>query len=98
MVHFPIPDGRRSKRSTTRTKVKLVINTKGDKTILPCLIVDRSQEGFRLRGDFSLTRGQLIEIILDDKPLQPVCCKVIWVGEAGSPQAGEAGVLVRSDN
>jgi hypothetical protein len=92
-VHgFPIPDGRRFKRIATKTRAKLVINTRGNETMLPCLIVDRSQDGFRLRGSFRLTRGQLVEIILDDKPLQPVRCKVIWIGEAGSQQAGEAGL------
>jgi hypothetical protein len=34
--------------------------------MFPCLIVDRSEEGFRLRGNFSLKRGQLIELVLDD--------------------------------
>ena len=30
-----------------------------------CLIVDRSQDGFRLKGDFRLRRGQLVELVLD---------------------------------
>jgi hypothetical protein len=59
--------------------------------MFPCLIVDRSQEGFRLRGDFRLRRGQLVELVVDD-PLDSVRCEVIWIGKAGSKQAGEAGL------
>ena len=60
--------------------------------MLPCLIVDRSQEGFRLRGSFKLKRGQLVELIVQDDPVDSVRCEVIWIGGAGSEQAGEAGV------
>ena len=59
--------------------------------MLPCLIVDRSQEGFRLRGSFRLRCGQLVELVLDD-PVDSVRCEVIWVGRAGSQQEGQAGV------
>ncbi len=52
--------------------------------MFPCLIVDRSQEGFRLRGNFSLRRGQIVELIADD-PEDSVRCEVIWVGRAPSP-------------
>ena len=57
--------------------------------MLPCLIVDKSQEGFRLRGNFNLRRGQLVELVVDD--MNSVRCEVIWIGKAGSEQAGEAG-------
>ncbi len=57
----------------------------------PCLIVDRSQEGFRLRRDFRLRRGQLVELLVDD-PVDSVRCEVIWIGKAGSEQAGEVGL------
>jgi hypothetical protein len=59
--------------------------------MFPCLIIDRSQEGFRLRGNFSLKRGQIVELIADD-PEDSVRCEVIWVGRAGSQQEGQAGV------
>jgi len=62
----------------------------------PCLIVDRSQEGFRLRCDFRLRRGQLVELVVDD-PVNSVRCEVIWIGSAGSQQAGEAGLHARSE-
>jgi hypothetical protein len=59
--------------------------------MVPCLVVDRSQEGFRLRGDFRLRRGQLVELVVDD-PVDSVRCEVIWIGRAGSEQAGQAGL------
>lgn len=62
---------------------KLVINTGEKQTTVPCLIVDRSQEGVRLRGEFRLTRGQLVEIIVDDRHAEPVRCEVMWIGKAG---------------
>jgi hypothetical protein len=59
--------------------------------MLPCLIVDSSKQGFRLRGEFRLRRGQLVEVIVDD-PVDSVPCEVIWIGKAGSKQEGEAGL------
>ena len=59
--------------------------------MFPCLIVDRSQKGFRLRGSFKLRHGQLVELVVDD-PVDSVPCEVIWVGRAGSQQEGQAGV------
>jgi hypothetical protein len=59
--------------------------------MFPCLIVDRSHEGFRLRGNFRLRRGQIVELIADD-PVDSVRCEVIWIGRAGSQQEGQVGV------
>jgi hypothetical protein len=61
--------------------------------MFPCLIVDKSREGFRLRGNFSLRRGQIVELIADD-PEDSVRCEVIWVGKAASEQGGQAGVQI----
>ena len=60
--------------------------------MLPCLIIDVSQEGFRLRGDIKLRRGQLVELIKEDFPLNSLLCEVIWTGKAGSGHEGEAGL------
>jgi hypothetical protein len=61
--------------------------------MFPCLIVDRSQEGFRLRGSFRLKRGQIVELVLDD-PVDSTRCEVIWVGKEGSEWGGEAGLQI----
>jgi hypothetical protein len=61
--------------------------------MLPCLIVDRSPEGFRLRGNFRLKRGQIVELVADD-PVDSVRCEVISVGKG--EKAGEVGLQARS--
>ena len=93
MPSSPIPEGRRSKRVPTRNRANLAISSAGEhQTLFPCLIVDVSQEGFRLRGDFKLTRGQLVELIAEDVPLNSLLCEVIWTGKSGSGHEGEAGL------
>jgi hypothetical protein len=87
----PIPEGRRSKRVAGKKPARLVINLSGVQKMLPCIVIDRSQAGFRLRGDFRLRRGQFVELVLDD-PMVSVRCEVIWVGKAGSGHEGEAGL------
>jgi hypothetical protein len=88
-----IPDGRRSKRIATEKRLGFVINLGGVPRLLPCLIVDRSEEGFRLQGSFRLKRGQLVEVITEeDAPVDAVLCQVIWIGKAGSKQGGEMGL------
>jgi hypothetical protein len=88
---IPIPGGRRSKRIVLKKPARLVISLDGVQRLVPCLIVDRSQEGFRLRGNFKLKRGQLVELVVDD-PVDSVPCEIIWIGKAGSEQAGQAGL------
>ena len=55
----------------------------------PCLILDSSQNGFRLRGAVRLRRGQVVEVILDEDAVK---CVVVWVGKAGEKNQGEAGL------
>ena len=93
MPSVPIPGGRRSKRVVTKKRASLVINLRGVQKMFPCLIVDRSEEGFRLRGNFRLKRGQLIELVLDD-PVDSLRCEVIWTGKAESEQVVEAGLQI----
>ena len=87
----PIPKARRSKRIATKERANLVFDRSGGQKMFPCLIVDRSQEGFRLRGSFRLKRGQLVELVLDD-PVDSIRCEVKWIGKGGLEQAGEVGL------
>jgi len=87
----PIPKARRSKRIATKERANLVFDRSGGQKMFPCLIVDRSQEGFRCRGSFRLKRGQLVELVLDD-PVDSIRCEVIWIGKGGLEQAGEVGL------
>jgi len=82
---------RRSNRIVTKKRASLVITLSGVQKMFPCLIVDRSQEGFRLRGNFRLRRGQLVELVLDDA-VDSLRCEVIWVGQPESQQVGEVGL------
>jgi hypothetical protein len=95
MLSFPVPKARRSKRTALKRRASLVINLDRNQRRLPCLILDSSKEGFRLRGSFQLKRGQVVELILDEDPPGSERCSVVWVGEAGSKQEGEVGLETR---
>jgi hypothetical protein len=92
MPSVPVPEGRRSKRVMSKRRASLVINLDRNQKRLPCLILDSSKEGFRLRGSFHVRRGQVVEIVLDEDPLRSLRCSVVWVGKAGSKREGEAGL------
>ena len=85
---MPVPERRYSKRAPCKQRASLILDFKRQ----VCLVLDSSKNGFRLRGNFRLRRGQVVEIILDDDPLNPVRCSVVWVGKPGSKQEGEAGL------
>jgi len=89
---MPISERRYSKRSPCRQRASLVVNLEENQRRFPCLVLDSSEQGFRLRGSFRLRRGQVVEIILDEDPLNPVRCNVVWVGKAGSKREGEVGL------
>jgi hypothetical protein len=95
---FPSPENRRSKRIVLKKKgASLVVDLERIPKRLPCLIVDSSPEGFRLMGTFLLRRGQVVEIIPDEDPLNVSRCHVIWIGKPGSKQEGQVGLrLVNS--
>jgi len=92
MPSSPVPEGRRPKRTAARARASLIINVNQSQKRFPCLVIDHSKEGFRLRGGFQLRRGQVVEVILDEDPLSAVRCSVIWVGKPGSGHEGEAGL------
>jgi hypothetical protein len=92
MPSSPVPERRRLKRLMSKVRASLVINLERKPERLPCLVLDSSKEGFRLRGSFHVRRGQLVEIILDENPVRAVRCNVAWVGKPGSKQEGEMGL------
>jgi hypothetical protein len=92
MPGFSVPQGRRSRRAVAKTPASLVIHLDRTPKRLPCLVIDSSKEGFRLRGSFDLGRGQVVELILDEDMPSPERCKVVWVGKAGSKRGGELGL------
>jgi len=92
MLSFSVPQGRRSKRVVSKKRASLVINLDRKPKRLPCLVLDSSKEGFRLRGSFHLRRGHVVELVLEEDPLHPERCSVIWVGKTGTKQEGEVGL------
>jgi len=89
---MPVPERRYLKRSPCKQGANLIVNLDRIPKRLPCLVLDSSTRGFRLRGSFHLKRGQIVEIILDEAPLNAVRCQVVWVGKPGSKQEGEIGL------
>jgi hypothetical protein len=83
---------RSSERHPAKKHGSLIINLERHLQRLPCLILDFSRGGFRVRGSFRLKRGHIVEVIPDDDPLSVVKCSVVWVGRTGSAQQGEAGL------
>jgi PilZ domain len=92
MVSFPVPRGRRLKRTAVKKRASLVFNLDRGETRVPCLVVDVSEHGFRLHGRFRLRRGQTVELILDEDPLSAVRCNVVWVGKPNTKLEGEIGL------
>ena len=70
----------------------MVKNASGQQQRHPCLIIDASRRGFRLRVSIPLRRGRIVEVVSDDDPSTSVPCRVIWVGREGSKQEGEVGL------
>jgi hypothetical protein len=94
---FPIPEGRRLKRVALKKRASLVAKLGRQEERIPCLILDSSQDGFRLRGTARLRRGQVVEVILDEDPLDQVRCSVVWVGKPGSKHEGEMGLQITGE-
>jgi hypothetical protein len=93
MPSLPVVKARRSKRVVSKRRASLVINLDRKPKRLPCLVLDSSKEGFRLRGSFHIIRrGQVVELTLDEEMPNPRRCSVVWVGKAGSKQEGEVGL------
>jgi hypothetical protein len=93
MPSFRVPQ-RRSMRVMSKRRASLVINLDRKPQRLPCLVLDSSKEGFRLRGSLDLRRGQVVELILDEDIPNSQRCSVVWVGKAGSKQEGEIGLEI----
>ena len=96
MPTFRIPEGQRLKRTAVKKRASLVAKHGRQLERIPCLILDSSPGGFRLRGTARLRRGQVVEVILDEDPSNVVHCSVIWVGKPGSKNEGEVGLQAES--
>ena len=82
----------RSKRLVTKARGSVVVDLASHPKRIPCLILDRSREGFRVRLSCRLRRGQVVEVVSDNDPLHAIPCSVVWVGKPGSKQEAEVGL------
>ena len=83
---------RKSNRLASKRRASLVINLHRNPERVPCLLLDSSREGYRVRGSFRVRPGQVVELILDESLSSCPRCRVVWVGKAGSKQEGEVGL------
>jgi hypothetical protein len=86
---------RRCQRIAETRRASVIVDLASHPKRIPCLIVDSSPQGFRVRISSRLRRGQAVEVIPNDDPLDAVHCSVVWVGKPGSKQQGEAGLQTR---
>lgn len=89
---FSFRDRRRLKRDVLKKRGSLILHVGGKEERNPCIVLDNSQEGYRVRGAFRLKRGQVVQLVLDEDPFNTLRCKVVWAGKPGSKQEGEAGL------
>lgn len=87
-----IPERRRLKRTPLKKRASLIVKHGRQSERIPCLILDSSQDGFKIGGASRLKRGEHVELILDEYTSNTVSCRVMWVGKPGSKQGGEAGL------
>lgn len=81
MPSFLASEQRRSKKIVTKKRGSVLVNLKGRVERFPCIVIDGSEDGLRLRGSFHLRRGQGVEVTFDDE-LMTVRCRVRWVRES----------------
>ncbi len=55
-------------------------------------MVDFSELGIRIDTDSALALGQMIEVKFGQEAQRGTPCRVVWKGEAGSKEAGQAGL------
>src|ERR1700739_985523 len=92
MPAFPVLECRRSKREISKKRASLVIDQQSTLKRFPCLVLDSSEEGLRLRGSFQLRRGQVVELILEENSSASERCRVVWIGKPGSTLPGQPGL------
>ena len=89
--HSTVPERRRLDRAQIRMRSSLIVERGELLERFPCMILDVSQNGLRIGGASRLSRGQMVEVVLDEHHVA-VRYEVIWTGALGSVQQGEAGL------
>jgi PilZ domain len=87
---------RKIKRVILKHRASLVVNLDANHRRFPCLIVDSSKSGFRLRGISRIKTGELVELLVEDSlhSHSSQRCRVAWVGKVGTKHAGDIGLEI----
>ena len=85
---------RRSERTPLQIPACVVTDLNRNPNRIRCLIVELNTKGFKLRGNLNLSRGQVVQIILEHQPQISFHSRVVWIGQADSNQEGEFGLEV----
>ena len=87
---------RKAKRVVAKHRASLVVNLDTNQRRVPCLVVDSSKEGFRLRGISRIRKGELVELLLEENlhSHSSQKCRVAWVGKVGTKHAGDVGLEI----
>jgi len=97
----PVPNFWRINRQESRISKKIRVNVlgvdrDGHSFVQNTYAVDISRHGARIEGIGYLTRpGETIKV---KRQLRSANFRVVWIGEIGSQQAGQAGVLALEPN
>ncbi len=83
---------RRSERIFVRLPVTLLVDSAGERVAQDAYTVDLSQLGVRVRTELTLAPGQAVDVFSNRGLKSPIPSRVIWVGQHGAPQHGEAGL------
>ncbi len=81
------------KRSAERMRIQMAVTVviEDDEAEYIATTVDLSCYGLRLQSDATLSPGQPVGLLLATEPACFIKARVVWVGKADSPQAGQAG-------
>jgi hypothetical protein len=63
---------------------------------VPCIVLDVSAKGLRIRSANRLSPGQIIDFVSDGR--NDLRCRVVWTGDVGSIQSGQAGLRITVRN
>ncbi len=74
--------------------VAIPVKFEGNKHKTRAEFVDPSELGLRLKAEIALIPGQMTGVLSDTTTKDPVPSRIVWAGEAGSTQEGEAGLKV----
>jgi hypothetical protein len=87
--------GRRVQRTPFGQSATLLIGSPGERPGHSCHIIDATELGVRVSAKAALSRGQPVEVVPRIGLGTPLAARVVWVGEAGSPNRCQAGLEFR---